>query len=585
MKNILVLLILIFSFVLSAKIVKVEGEYTYTYSDDETIVQAKKKCLDFAKRDALEKFATYISSESVYKNYMTEKDQVVARSLGVLKNVVINEENIDRANSTIFYKVSAEVDEEEVLKKLEKKQEKNTLNVKIKDFVRSGINAEKQLRIGDALKYYYWSLLLVKSDSKSSGLKCEDLDDRLLTVALPEKINSMLTSLEMNIKEVSESRKYKNIDFEMKYQGSSVRNLVLTYFDGDVWSRPVKVRDGVGNIELFGDAAESITKLSLRTGYKYEEQCNYDHNVKEALKKVGHIPFSAAKFKVRIPKSNKQTDELAIMKKAEEERLRKEREVAELAARRKAKADRLRKEKEAAELAAKKTPVRKEESMLDQHYKNQKNDIPLDPSIRRKEVVLYGIFAGANGDFGDNEILGESGFASSGYGAGLSTGFPIGQSGFYFLTDFSFIYHAVDADMFEEWYYNNYLYDYDELEVGSWFNMPMMVGGSYRNIINPKLSVYGNVLLGVNIVKGPDYYYNWYDFGAGSYYYVDTYSESVFSSSAFSIGFGITYNKLDVSFKYLNLGEAEMTYINASDEEFELYHKISMMVMTIGVKL
>ena len=84
MKNILVLLILIFSFVLSAKIVKVEGEYTYTYSDDETIVQAKKKCLDFAKRDALEKFATYISSESVYKNYMTEKDQVVARSLGVL---------------------------------------------------------------------------------------------------------------------------------------------------------------------------------------------------------------------------------------------------------------------------------------------------------------------------------------------------------------------------------------------------------------------------------------------------------------------------------------------------------------------
>ena len=117
MKNILVLLILIFSLILSAKIVKVEGEYTYTYSDDETIVQAKKKCLDFAKRDALEKFATYISSESVYKNYMTEKDQVVARSLGVLKNVVINEENIDRANSTIFYKVSAEVDEEEVYAK------------------------------------------------------------------------------------------------------------------------------------------------------------------------------------------------------------------------------------------------------------------------------------------------------------------------------------------------------------------------------------------------------------------------------------------------------------------------------------
>ena len=209
MKNILILFILLLSFVISAKIVQIEGEYTYTYSDDETIVQAKKKCLDFAKRDALEKFATYISSESVYKDYMTEKDQVVARSLGVLKNLVINKENIDRANSVIYYKVSAEVDEEEVLKKLEKKQEKNTLNVKIKDFVKSGLNAEKQLRIGDALKYYYWALLLVKSDPKSSSLKSNEFDDRLLSIALPEKINQIFNSLELNIKNVSESKKYK----------------------------------------------------------------------------------------------------------------------------------------------------------------------------------------------------------------------------------------------------------------------------------------------------------------------------------------------------------------------------------------
>ncbi|MCK5761024.1 MAG: hypothetical protein KAH33_06990, partial [Candidatus Delongbacteria bacterium] len=467
MKNILVLLILIFSFVLSAKIVKVEGEYTYTYSDDETIVQAKKKCLDFAKRDALEKFATYISSESVYKNYMTEKDQVVARSLGVLKNVVINKENIDRANSTIFYKVSAEVDEEEVLKKLEKKQEKNTLNVKIKDFVSSGMNAEKQLRIGDAIKYYYWSLLLVKSDPKSGSLKFKEFDDRLLTIALPEKINHMMNSLEFKIKEVSESKKYKNIDFEMKYKGSSVQNLVLTYFNGDVWSQPVKVRNGVGNIELFGDAAESITKLSLKTDHMYEEQCNYDHNVKQALKKVSHIPFSSAKFKVKIPKARKDVVEKPIVKKPI---VKKVEPIVEKPVEKKV---------EKPVIVEKKAPMKKEENMMEQHYSKPKKKAFVDPSIRRKEAMFYGIFAGANGDFGDNEILGESGFASSGFGIGFSTDFPVGQSGFYFTTDFSFIYHAVDEGMYEEWN-DDYYYNY---ELGEWFNIPMMIGASYKHIV------------------------------------------------------------------------------------------------------
>ena len=387
MKNVLVVIILILSFVLSAKVVQIEGEYTYAYSDDETIVQAKKKCLDFAKRDALEKFATYISSESVYQNYMTEKDEVVARSLGVLKNVVINEENIDRANSTIFYEVTAEIDEEEVLKKLEKKQEKNTLNIKIKDFVKSGINAEKQSRIGDALKYYYWALLLVKSEPKSQGLNCKELDDRLLTVSLPEKINSILTSINFKITQVSESKKYKNLDFEVNYKGNKVRNLILTYFNGDVWSRPVKVRYGIGNIELFGDAAESIIKLSLKIDYIYEEQLNYDHNVKEAFYKMGHIPFSSAKFKVKIPKAKKEIDKIKIQQ-AEEERIRKQKEATYLVANKKAEEEKLKKEIQDAALLARKQAeeenrlrkekeaTSKDDGMLGQHYNNTDSNIP-----------------------------------------------------------------------------------------------------------------------------------------------------------------------------------------------------------------
>jgi len=120
MKHLLFFVFLIsFSFAFSNTIY---GEYTYTYGDDETLTEAKQKCQTLAKRDAVEKFATYLRSETIVRNYQAESDEIIANAEAMMMDVKIVEENTDKLTSSIYYKISAEVDEKKILGVYEEKE-------------------------------------------------------------------------------------------------------------------------------------------------------------------------------------------------------------------------------------------------------------------------------------------------------------------------------------------------------------------------------------------------------------------------------------------------------------------------------
>ncbi len=121
MKNFLI--ILFFSILFTATYSKtIYGEYTYSYGDDETLTTAKQKCQTLAKRDAVEKFATFLKSETVVRNYQTENDEIIANAEAMVTDVNIIEEKIDKLNTNIYYKISAEVDEKKILGVYEAKE-------------------------------------------------------------------------------------------------------------------------------------------------------------------------------------------------------------------------------------------------------------------------------------------------------------------------------------------------------------------------------------------------------------------------------------------------------------------------------
>ena len=131
------------------------GEYLYQYSDAETIIEAKQKCMLLAKKDAVEKYATFIKSETVVRNYITEKDELIANTESMLADIKIIEENIDKLNSKIYYKISAEVDESKILAVFEQKEKmrldllESEKKAKEQEFEAERIKREQEIKLKD----------------------------------------------------------------------------------------------------------------------------------------------------------------------------------------------------------------------------------------------------------------------------------------------------------------------------------------------------------------------------------------------------------------------------------------------------
>ena len=108
---------------------------------------------------------------------------------------------------------------------------------KIIDYVKTGINAEKDLRIGDALRNYYWALVLLnshKDHDKISFRFDENSGEQLLMTALPDCINRIFTRLQISVSgiDTKPDDKYKAVYLDLKYDGKPVDNLDYTFWTG-----------------------------------------------------------------------------------------------------------------------------------------------------------------------------------------------------------------------------------------------------------------------------------------------------------------------------------------------------------------
>ena len=106
--------------------VKVQGDYSYTYGDSETLLEAKNICYSMAIREAIESHSIFISSTSTV-THTALNDLIQTISSGYLEEITIIEEKIDGRN--VYYKVEAFVQPELV---------KQTINRELKRIKNSG---------------------------------------------------------------------------------------------------------------------------------------------------------------------------------------------------------------------------------------------------------------------------------------------------------------------------------------------------------------------------------------------------------------------------------------------------------------
>lgn len=164
---------------------------------------------------------------------------------------------------------------------------------RILEYEQSALYAEQAGRLDDALRYYYWAYVLLRSLQRPSELRSDD--GRMLLNSIPERISTILDDLDVRM-----SSHYNDVvKLNFTYRGRPVGGLDFTYFDGARWSPVTSVRSGQASLDMApGALAETI---QLRVEYAYRGDSLMDGELFDTMNVLNLKPIrkSFISFKTR----------------------------------------------------------------------------------------------------------------------------------------------------------------------------------------------------------------------------------------------------------------------------------------------
>jgi len=279
--------------------------------------QGNASSLELADRKALEDLISQISVQvetSIFDSFVQDNGNYTEYAESITKTY---------SNATLVQaerKVLEKSDEIIVLRYIKRDKMRAIFAErleKVKDYVVQAQNAQVQLRIGDALKFYYWALCLLRSHPECGTFKYK-LDteaEGLLLVALPDKINAILNDVKISIDSVVEDQNDKIILFGITYKGYPVQNFDFTYWTGDTWTAQNGIQNGFGAVELSGEISKSITNLRLRAECAYLQASKIDLDLENVLKNTDPPILKNTEFKLPIKNTVNKQPKLVLEQK------------------------------------------------------------------------------------------------------------------------------------------------------------------------------------------------------------------------------------------------------------------------------
>jgi hypothetical protein len=167
-------------------------------------------------------------------------------------------------------------------------------------------NAEKCIsenKIADGLRYYYWSLILLKSHPYGGEIIFWNTDGKkvLLSTWLPLKINEVFSNLKISISDTESSENKKTYILNILYKNKKAENFDYSYWDGSDWSNIVSARDGLGIVDFYGASVDTET-LKIKAEYIFEGEARIDHEIEDVLAEIDPIPFRKSYFNINTNK-------------------------------------------------------------------------------------------------------------------------------------------------------------------------------------------------------------------------------------------------------------------------------------------
>jgi len=292
------------------EIIKKSDKYIWGFSQSDNPEKADKNALE----DLLTKISVrvessfeYVTEESTEGGFHEYSKSVVQTySDASLTNV--NELGYEKHN--IFYILR-------YIKKTELQKAFDLREDKIRTYINVGTIAQREFRMGDALRNYYYAYALYLTHPYQNELKTKvESEEVLMGILLRDRISSLLTKIKFdfkNINKIAEGDKSK-ILLECTYNGHPIENLVYKFHNGKGLSHPQEVLSGKSEIILYGAEQTELVNLNIYVEYKYEDKAIHDKELSKVLAIVNTNTFSNHKTVVIPQKKAKQQKTKKLIK-------------------------------------------------------------------------------------------------------------------------------------------------------------------------------------------------------------------------------------------------------------------------------
>lgn len=260
-----------------------------------------------AEGEALRQMSVQISV-SVYNSSYDEESNDNSVQKAVLQSV----------SSAKFTNVQMRVLEEEPnakvfcfmsrseVKKMFEKRANHIVNM-----VDAGKTAESRMMIDEALRNYYWALVLAKTTPEPVEIEFNDKKGEA-TSLLPIKIKSVLAMINASVDEIQDG---KNLILGFTYNGKPVSSLNFKYNDGQSIVGPIVARDGIGEAAMASIPADGKLHLTYELRFRNEVDPT-DSDIASAFN-AGILPNINSSVAIAIKNNSKKKAAAPVLASAE----------------------------------------------------------------------------------------------------------------------------------------------------------------------------------------------------------------------------------------------------------------------------
>lgn len=157
--------------------------------------------------------------------------------------------------------------------------------------------SSKEGKTGDALRDYYWALLLLRScpDADLEVFEDEDGEHNMMQYAF-SSIKDILSSISVEATELEMKDGMQHVTLAFTQAGKPLTNFNYHYHDGKNISELYTAKDGSGEIIL--PAPVKLSKVKIQAEYECRDEANINPDLRCVIESTQPVPLAVAQIKI-----------------------------------------------------------------------------------------------------------------------------------------------------------------------------------------------------------------------------------------------------------------------------------------------